>query len=109
MKIVVIGGTSQPGSKVATILKRNSPWAITTPPDAGRDPVLRGCPSRRAGVTTDASSPAAAGQKCRGKACARYSSCSAIGRSFTDPGLYGTAEVSGIEAGCAPFRGITDP
>lgn len=109
MKIVVIRGTSQPGSKLVTILKRNVRWAITAAPDAGRDPVLRGCPSRRAGVTTDALSPPAAGQKCAGKDCARYSSCSAIGRSFTAPGLYGTEETPGIEAGCAPFRGITDP
>lgn len=80
MKIVVIGGTSQLGSKVVTILKQNAPRTIKAVPDRNVETISRDCPPERAGITGDAAKPSPGGQGCSGKDCARCSSCAAIGR-----------------------------
>lgn len=89
MKIVVIGGTSQLGSKVVTILKRNTPRTIKAAQDRNVDTVSHDCPAEQAGVTGDAGKPGSNGPGCSGKDCARCSSCAAIGRlTIADPEIH---------------------
>jgi hypothetical protein len=99
MKIVVIGGTSQLGSKVVTILKRNTPHTIKTAQDRNVDTVSHDCPSERVGITGDAGKPGSGGQGCSGKDCAHCSSCAAIARlTIADPEIHRPKEP--IARGC---------
>lgn len=93
MKIVVIGGTSQLGSKVVTILKRNAPRTIKATQDRNVDTVSHDCPSERSGVTGNAGKPGSEGPGCSGKDCARCSSCAAIARlTVADPEIHHPGE-----------------
>jgi hypothetical protein len=80
MKIVVIGGMSQLGSKVVSILKKNARRTTGTALGRTVDTVLDDCPPERADIAEDVINPSLGGQGCSGKDCARCSTCAAIGR-----------------------------
>jgi len=80
MKIVVIGETSQLGSKVVTILKQNASRTVTTKSDKNVDTVSRDCSPKQASITGEAATPSSGSPGCSGKNCARCSSCAAIDR-----------------------------
>lgn len=110
MKIAVIGGTSRLGSKVITILKQDAPRTITAAQDITVDTVSDDCLPEGAGVTGDAANPAHAGPGCRGKDCARCSSCAAVSRlTIADPEILRTDETVVLDANSDPRRAITDP
>lgn len=103
MKIVVIGGTSQPGSQVVTILKQNAPRTIVAAQDGTADTVSDDCRPQRAGITEDAASRSRGGTGCSGRDCARCSSCAAIdGLAITGPEIRRADEPTARDAEGSP-------
>jgi hypothetical protein len=80
MKIVVIGDTSQMGSKIVTLLKQNPTRTITAAQDRTADIVSDGSSPKQAGIPRDAGKPNPDVPGCSGKDCTRCSLCAAIGR-----------------------------